>query len=743
MTRTAAIVASLLAVLAVGPWGRASAQVKLGGFNVEGEGEAGARFFIEEPSGTRRGKFEEYRDIPEGAFLERLRLRIFVPDESYAFEFGGSKWGQQDQEFSLRAGRLGLWELGLDWDQIPHIFSTTARMLATETARGVFTLPTPRPSLSAYNGARRLDEISERWDTARLSLLLTPTPDLEVRAEYTRIRKDGDRPFGMAFGSPGNNFLEILEPIEQTIQEFRLRGTLAREQWQLQFGYTFSMFNNEVKSVTADNPCFGLTAAVTAAAPGCGADATGAPRGGMMSLAPDNMAHTLTLGGGVNLPFRTRVNANFSYSLRFQDESFLPHTVNPAITSPALTLPAKSLDGFVSTTLLNLYATSRPLPPLTLSAKYRLFDLADHRDELVLPGHVVNDRTLVVEDRLAGRWSYTKQNADVDARWRWTSALATTLGGGWERWDRNAHREVPTSDEYFGKAAVDANPFDWLLAKLTYRPSWRRIDQYNTTAHLTHSVLEADAIDIAQGQSALLRKFDEAERDRQRVDLMLQLMPTEAFTTTLTGGWTKDDYIRSDLGLQDTTNWSAGIDFNWRPVERISFFGGYTHELIFQKQRSRSRPVTGTTTFDFPDFDWISDNTDTVDTFHLGANLALIPKVLDWTFVANYSYALGRVETRNPEAVTSGTAAQRTSAIAQPTPAFEDSLFRLETALKYHFGQVWTLSLKYVFESFAKHDWRTDTLNPFVPGVTSIWLGNDARNYDAHIVALTLGVRFK
>ena len=504
------------------------------------------------------------------------------------------------------------------------------------------------------------------------------------------------------------------------------------------------MFHNDVKSVTADNPCFGLTAAVTAASPGCGADATGAPATGLVSLAPDNMAHTINLAGGVNLPLRTRLNASVGYSLRMQSESFLPHTMNPSITSPLLALPEQSLDGVVTTMLIHLSATSRPLRPLTLSMKYRLFDLADRRAEIVFPAHVVDDRTLVVEPRQAGRWSYTKQNLDADGRWRFAPALATTLGGGWERWDRNDHREVPASDEYFARAALDVRPWSWLSSKLTYRPSWRRIDQYNTTAHLEHTVVEElTPSAIAQGQSALLRKFDEADRDRQRLDLLLQLMPTEALTTTLSGGWTRDDHLRSPLGLQDATGWSAGVDLNWTPVERIALFGGYTHESIFQKQRSRSRPVTGTTTFDFADYDWISDNTDTVDTVHVGATVGLIPRVLDWTFAASYAYALGRVETRNPVAPTSGTAAQQAAAAAKPTPAFEDGLFRLETGLKYHFWKVWTASVGYAFESFDKHDWRTDTLNPFVPGITSIWLGNDLRNYAAHVVAVKLGYRFK
>lgn len=734
-----AVTVLAVTLLAVYP---ASAQFQIGGMNAEGEVVAGVRGFLVEPSDSRKGKFEEYRDIPDGVFLDRFHLRLFTPDERYDLELDGSKWGQEDQEFGLRLGRLGLWQFGFEWDQTPHVYSTTARWQAGEPTRGVFTLPTPRPLLPTYNSAPGLDEISVRWDTARMFFAVTPSPELDLRAEYTRINKEGNRPFGMAMGSPGNNFFEILEPINHTIHDVRLKATLAYERWQVQASYAFSMFQNSLRSVTADNPCLGLAAAI--AAGGCGADATGAPARGLVSLPPDNMAHSVNLAGGLNLPLATRLTANVGYSVYLQNESFLPHTINPAISSPALTLPQDSLDGFVGIFLVNLSATTRPLRPLTLSLKYRLFDRNDMSDDLSLPAHVVNDRTLVVETRVPGRPDYTRHNVDLDGRWRFGQPAAVTLGGGWERWDRGSHREVPTSDEYFAKAALDVTPVDWFLAKLTYRPSFRRISTYNTTAHHEHTVIDEDSpAAIAQGQSTLLRKFDEGERDRQRVDLMLQFMPTDVFTTSLTGGWTKDDYIDSALGLQQATSWSAGIDLNWTPLERLSLYGGYTHESIYQKQRSRSRPVTGTTTFDFPDYDWISVHTDTVDTVFLGATVGLIPKVLDWTANASYAYALGRVQNRNPVAPTSGTAAQDATATAKPFPAFEDQLLRVETSLRYHFWKMWTASLGYAFESFQKNDWRTDRLNPFVPGVSSIWLGNDARNYDAHIVALTLGVRFR
>ena len=96
-------------------------------------------------------------------------------------------------------------------------------------------------------------------------------------------------------------------------------------------------------------------------------------------LAPDNMAHTITLGGGVNLPMRTRLTGNFSYSLQLQNQDFLPQTINPTIAGdPSLVLPQNSLNGNVQTILLNLGAVTRPIRDVTLTAKYRLFDYSDH-----------------------------------------------------------------------------------------------------------------------------------------------------------------------------------------------------------------------------------------------------------------------------------------------------------------------------------------------------------------------------
>jgi MtrB/PioB family decaheme-associated outer membrane protein len=742
-------VATLTVAVLLGGAELAVAQYTLGGMGLEGEVETGARFFLEEPSKTRSAKFQEYRDVDDGLFLQRFYLRAFTSDDSYSTELAGSEWGSENQNFSLSAGRLGLWQFSFEWDQLRHVLFTNTRLLATETDRGVFLLGTPRPALTAHNAAPERDDLSVRWDTARLGFRYSFTPDFDMKAEYTRIRKDGDRPFGMAFGSPGNNFYEVLEPIEHTIHDFRLQGTYATERWQIVFGYTGSVFVNDQRRVLADNPCFGNPAGQ------CGASDGGAAAvaRGQSSLPPSNMAHTLSLGGGVNLPLRTRINANFTYSLRLQDDSFLPHTINDAFRGdPDLVLPEKSLNGKTHVVAFHLNGTTRPwAAPVTLSGKYRLYQQIEDSERPAFPAVVINDRSITRDVHRAARLDYTRHNVDFEGRYQVTQPLALFLGTGWERWDRSEGREVGESDEFFGKAGIDAALADWLQARLTYRPSYRRYAHYDPFSRL-HTITVEDDLGELSSQSVFLRKFDQAERDRQQVDVSLTLTPLETVTITPTFAYRWDDYIASRLGLQKETSWSSGIDVNFTPSQWFSVSAGYIYEKLDQTQRQRYRASgAGGTTTDFKDYEWVSENTDTIQTAHLSARGAIVPRLLEWAVGANWSYALGRVDTNNPVPPVSGTAANNVTATAKPWPAFEDQLFRLDAALKYHITKAWTATIGYAWESFEQHDWRTDNLTPFVPvpsaagvpGQTSIWLGNDVKNYTAHIIGASIAYRFK
>jgi MtrB/PioB family decaheme-associated outer membrane protein len=734
-------------------------RLKIGGLNLEGWGEAGLRFLPQSPSGTQAAKFEEYRDINEGLYLSGAFLRFFTPDEKYSFEFGGKDWGLKTQEYHLLGEQLGKWQAGFDWDQMRHIYSTTARTLEAEVRDGVWQLPSQRPPLPSWNDAGfGIDPVGVQWDTAHVFFKISLNPNLDVQADYTRIHKAGDRPIGMAFGSPGSIFLQILQPIDQTIHDFRAQGEWVTEQWQLQFRYTMSIFVEDDQFLRADNPCTPnpIPAGV------CPAVGTTASFG-TMSLPPSNQAHTFSLAGGINLPLRTRVSGNFSYSRRFQNEDFLQQTYSNSLPAsiPSLTQPQKSLGGDVQIAMFNVNVTSRPLPmPVTFTAKYRFFDFMDFSKQPNFEGFLLNDQNAVTpsgpgpEPFRSVRESYIHQNAELSGRWKISEPAALTLGTLWDQWQRSDVREVPTSNEFFAKAALDWTPNDWLLMRATYLPSFRRIDFYHTNAQ---RVVENNAPSSETGtgnppiQSYLLRKYDESDRDTQRAELMTQLTPYESlvFTPTLSYEW--NNYLDPGftagnlLGLQVQTAWSAGMDVTWSPSDRLKVSGGYEYGSNFQKMRARTRLLAAPAPGDTPAADWISDMRDTSNTFRASMTANLIPAKLDLNISGNYEYAVGTVETRNPNVATANNISPsvNANALAQRFPAYTDSLLRLEGALLYHFTKNLTGKLYYVYEQFKQQNWQTDTLNPFVPGVASIYLGNNLQNYTAQIVGATLRYKFE
>jgi MtrB/PioB family decaheme-associated outer membrane protein len=768
-TRARLLIATLVLLASAGPaLAQGKTDTQIGGWNLEGYVEPGVRFFLENPNGNHTpgkadGKFEEYRDINQGLYLDGLRLRLYRPDEKYSVELSGKDWGLHTQEYSLSGERLGLWQVGFEWDQMRHIYSTDAQTFLKVFGGNVFILPGTRPPLSTWNGAPGWSnseaargshqdgdgEISQQWSTARVFFKLTPTPNLDIISEYTRIHKDGQRPFGMAFGSPGGIFLELVQPIDQTIHEFRTRGTYATDLYQLQWGYTASVFDNGFSWVRASNPCNPLPAP---AAP-CPAVGTQGQYG-TTSLPPNNQAHTFNLAGGINLPLRTRVNAGVTYSLRLQNQNFQQQTYSNGLvgTNPSLQLPEKSLHGNVQTFLGNLDVTSRPLPlPLTFSLKYRVYDMVDSSHTPTFEAFVLNDQNAITSTpRRAGRYDYMRQNADLNGRYQLNRYTALTVGVGWEGWDRNSNWEVGHTDEAIAKVALDVTPADWLLVRATYQPSFRRGDGYNTNAFLKENGNVPPGFAGSASQDYQLRKFNEADRDRQKADLMVQITPIDQLSITPSVGYKFDNYVASgmqhngntvnlqQLGLQQAVSWSAGIDLNWTPSDRFSFATGYVHESIFQKQRQTLRnPID-------PSLDWISDNTDTVETVHGAIKAALIPHKVDLLLNGSFSYALGRVQQYSPNATGSTVYnANLPNSLAARWPAFEDTYARLEAALQYHLTRSLTAKLFYAYEIFTKSNWQTDTLTPSLAGVPAVFLGQDWKNYSAQILGATLRYKFE
>src|SRR5574337_213881 len=702
-------------------------------------------------------KFQEYRVFEESPFLDHARISLETRDQKRYIDFSAIDSFKQDQSYLFRAGQYGDYELEVFWDQIPHRLSTTGRSLFATTHEDSTVSLTLPPGVASTVGAASSTtkasvlagflanavpvDLSFLTSKAGFRVKYALSESLDVGVRYTFTQKDGTIPFGAGFGSPGGNVVELPAPRFDRTHQVEAKAEYARPGWNIGLGYAGSFFDQGIDTITFDNPLSATNSATASAR-------------GRTTMDPSNHAHNVFLLGGVSLPLHTRITGKFSYGWRIQDETFVPHTINPALAAdPQLALPRNSLDGNIRTALVALNATSRPLAalPLTLSSGYRFYDFNNRTPEVVFPATVVRDTSLTAGPEVTTPFSYRKHNAHLDAGYPLLSDLHVKLGYEWERWDRDpTQREVPTSDEHFLKTSLDYTPLDWLLVRAAYRRSWRNIGSYTAQAHDAHvtTAIEGEPfVPDPLGQSILLRKFDEADRIRDRVEILASITPIETVNFTATYSLIRDDFGTSPLGLQDSRGWSLGGDLTYSPLSWLSFFVNYMREEFNYDQLSRSRPVVGDTVSDFSDFNWRSINRDKVDTYGVGADVRLIPKRLNFRLTYTFSDADTIINSFNPVKPTSGTAAQQATATAVRYPLSNANLHTLIAALRLNLTKNWSLKGEYRFEQFREKDWATDAIGQTgltnLPPTTDVFLGaRFLQNYDAHIAAFTLRYQF-
>jgi MtrB/PioB family decaheme-associated outer membrane protein len=727
---------------------------------------------------TSSSKFNEYRDLEPGGFGG---ANFLVEDPNgVTFLWGDfDNVGYDNQSYLLEAGQWGRLRLFGEYSELPHIFSNDARtlysyegsnLLFPDALRGAIEAvpagPTQAATRSALLGAglddARRTSLDYQLRTIVGGLIFDPREDLELETAYRQLQRSGRRPFGLGFGSPGGNLADFAKPIDEHTNEVTADARYGRGPWNLELGYLGSFFSNDLNQVTVDNP-LRLTDSATAGS-----------AQGRISLAPDNSLNNFHATGAYELPleFPARVATTFSYGLRQQDQDFLPHTINSLLAgSPGLVLPQDSLDGKVQTYLANVLMTARPLPELDLRARYRYYDFDNDTPVIGFPGHVVNDQT--EDDEIVRNVpnAYERQQAGFDASYRLTRAVTVRGGPFWDQWSRSSDREVSRLNEYGAKLATDLRPTSWALVRADYLFGERNGTQYHPYNHLAATLDpgQLDDPDFASiGQLAQLRKFDEADRTRNEIKLLTQLMPREDLDLSFSGGWALYDYPNSAFGVTQDQRWNLGTELGYQPVEWFSMSAWYSFEHMRLDQESRWRPVSGGVVTDDPVNDWSSESTDLVHT--LGANLdfVIVPDKLDLSF--SYTFERGDGETHSDGAAGCvGTVTTPTCAPlgVSPSPAgttadggnavdYPDITDRLQifaTTLSYHVTEHFTLEGMYAFEMLSMQDYRVDGLNPYMPGSNvngsggvspslDVFLGDQLGGYNAHIFALSATYKF-
>jgi MtrB/PioB family decaheme-associated outer membrane protein len=694
---------------------------------LSGSGELGWRSFINRPNAQQLAKFEEYRDMGPGAVLQSLRLEYRPGDGRTRYGLTAAELFRRDQALAARSVRPGLFDLRLGWDRIPHTFSTDARLVAGAGTTSPFSLPSTLTrtlaDTTAWRAAPFIGPVRTGWDVAQAVLTVTPDTHHDITADFTNIAKSGSRPMSMSLNAT-SLYREFLEPVDQNVRDLKLSESYARKRYQVQVAYDLNAFDNANASVSVTNPLLATSSPTAGSSVGRGA------------LAPSNLAQTFTVAGGLNLPFRTRVNSTLSYGLRSQNEPFIPYTSNTALTDPRLATEPTSLNGDVHTLLANFTATTRPFRAVSLTARYRYWDFDDRTQVFTgkqMPLEVITDRsitgfadTTVVTER----FPYRKQNAGLELRWSPIQPVGVQAGYAWERWNRAEGLEVATTNEYTPRVALDVSPADWISLRASVSHSGRRNNGYPD--------------DAGNDNFAGFRRFNMADRDRNAGDLLAQLTATDrlAFSANYSVG--RDAYPNSPYGVQSDRNSVLGGDVSYMVAPRLTVFASYTYELYrlgeLNKYRDGTNPSNAT-------FDYLIDERDLMQTGGLGLTGTLVPNRLDVEFRWDRSRGATLLQARNPLTPSATSASSISNATATDFPEIHHTWNPVHVTFRYDLNPNWSASLGFSHESWDSYDFRTAGLGALVyssaspAAVSGVPLGNDLLPYTADYLTFSIGFR--
>ncbi len=792
-----------------------------------------------------RAKFEEYGKIPTAPFLDWINLQAGTLDGRYAFDFWGRNIALNNQAYTLDASKIGEHYLSLGWDQSPHLLSTSAKTVFGGVGSSFLTVDPALPlalqnfmvaasttgGVDARENIQRIInnfehplELETRRDKATFAYRWTPTPDWDFDVDYSHEDRSGLRLNAINYGwssplstPPGSrssfpaNIVEVPQPLKDTTQNISAKAErdgidFLGIRWTSNIKYFGSFYHDDLKELDVQNPF-----CTTSGALPC--DVINgpffAPNLLRWSMPPSNEANSVVWNTAADLPFwKTRYVSTVQFNDMRQNDPFVNTQTNGLTVGPPLLngVPVGSLNGVVDTFLWNNVLTSQITKDLKFTARARHFEVDNDTPSLEITNWIRADTgcasggaltatgncTLTPGTiRFSNPIAYKKDNANAELTWRpvnWAS-----IGGGYffERWDRK-FRDVNVTNENMGKVWIDLTPTEipdttWgVHARGSYLFAERRYDTYDT---------EEFVEEHAQGFSEVasnVRRFDIANRNRQKADVQVDFTPGTILTLSPNFGLRFDEYpdpVFNPLGVHTDRGWNAGIELA-AGIERFRFMAAYNfeHRRLNMAGGSGGANVpglpNGCPTSNNPDAiigpicTWFTDITQQYHTFLLAADWKVVPSKFDLRFEYLYVFATEENEltpcsapfTIAANGTVSGPGVSCNGLTSGATPASvnfgqfppeRDHFQRFNIIGRYYVDPVFVrqmgwigdvvVKLRYTVERNRVSNWAFNDLTPYVAtpdtpeltgGSRSLFLAAFNPNYIAQIIALSVAVKW-
>jgi hypothetical protein len=750
----------------------------------------------------RTSKLNEYGDLRNNFLIRRARIYMdnVLGSRNYLLYQTQSSF-YRDQSHLGTFGQYNRFKVQVRYDEISHIFTNTARTPYVQTSPGVWTMPLAlrqalqnasstgtvvqiNNSLPSYIATQLVPyeqfivpQLQRRAGTGLIRLYLKP--DWTLSASFWREHESGTRPIGAIFNSspsaagssepgtvtnrqsPGTG-VELPETIDYFNNLVKVMTEFDRHRWAAQVGYNGSFFEENVPSMTFDNPFATADVPVQIIAPGT-SGCTGTtnctissvPAHGQRALYPSNQANYMSFATIFNFGKQTHVMGMVSPGWLHQNDRFLPYTANTAITG-LTALPVASLNGKKQTLAMNWTAVTK-LKFVELEGKYRHYDYNNNTQVLQLTpieGDVIGANSTstgqaapsATDTNGRSNPGYNRRTLELSATGYW--GKRSSAKAGWEgEWFDRSHRDVEHTFEstFFGN--VDYSPSRDFLLRVSGRHQNRTPDEYQDEAASDPTT----GADISCTSSSTVfteeqrchRRFDEAARILDRGDVLAQY---DLRQWSFTGSFQtiQQDFNRSGgtnsptplnfvpgnaspyylYGALKDLSWIYSFDTSYAFSSAVSAFVEFTHEDYHKRMISRSRtPASGTQTIltctgcDTPNNDWESTYHDKFDTYAAGLDFFLAKRF----WISPYyslSAGTGLVNSRalgNP-GITSGANAFTLTGTSTPED-YPETTTRIHEGVmvfKYKLTKSLMPKFEYRFQQFDNRDYQTSAMTPYM-----------------------------
>ena len=461
---------------------------------------------------------------------------------------------------------------------------------------------------------------------------------------------------------------------------------------------------------------------------------------------------------------KTRLTADTQVGQWKQNEQpFIPFTTNTAIKLPdgrdatdVASLPLRNLDGDIDVFALNGFLMTALTDDLRLNARYRLYQVNNKTPRTRFEeGYVRFDAVWEDIPRITVPSGFDSNYFDVYATYDVGSQAGLEVGWKWNRIAREFRETEHTTENIF-RVAADVRPGGGFTARGIYEHGTRGFDDYRPVEAEEHSYLE-EGEPVNQ---TVLRRFDQAKRDRDRIGIQVQVSPGDGkFTAGAAYFWNKDKYddapvsCNADynagnvgdsatfcsggtsvpLGLMEAKYKTFSVDADFSPSDKATIYTFYSREDVFDYQTGRQSGAA--LTFD-PDWTWTSTVNDKVDSFGAGAEFTLVPA----KWFLNLFYRHQKVDGDN--AFTAGVRARPpTTGPVENIPEFDDTeINHLRANLKWQFTATWAISLGGFWEKYVYRDSQTGQTLYYMPA--SFFLNPVNGDYRGWLTWLNLTYKF-